>query len=196
MAVDQVGRPWRSPSSPAGRPPMPSAHEERPARSHLVEPDLGVKAGVPVLRSATRKGSSLCPALRPRSVLPKTETWTAPRHTAPQKTGSDGESHSAVPSDDPIRDEKFDESRDAPEERPTSACRKSQSSVYLAAMTPISRHRLAASARPPPRRRLLPGRHRPATAVPTPAAGTPADSVASVPELPAMQPYAARSRCM
>src|SRR5215207_1992468 len=66
-------------SSPAAAPPIPSAtmkSDPRGPTSWLRT--SGWRLAFPVLRSATRKVSSLCSRLRPRSVLPNTLTRTGP----------------------------------------------------------------------------------------------------------------------
>src|SRR5919107_2226536 len=66
-------------SSPAAAPPMPSATINKDPRGPMSWlRTSGWRLALPVLRSATRNVSSLCSRVRPRSVLPKTETRTEP----------------------------------------------------------------------------------------------------------------------
>ena len=106
-------------SSPAAAPPMPSATmKSEPRGPTSWRRTSGCRLAFPVLRSATRKVSSLCSRVRPRSVLPKTDTWT-------------GSVTRAVPSDDPFGDVESVTNLGRPGGASTSACRKSQSTCTL-----------------------------------------------------------------
>ena len=104
MAVDQVGGHGARQLAGGRAAHAVRHHEERPARSHLVEPDLGVKAGVP--GAQVRDEESVLVVLPAPSQIGLAEDgnldWP-PRHTHPRKLAATAKVTRAVPSDDPIR---------------------------------------------------------------------------------------------